>query len=400
MKRRQFFLSTIALMGVPGCSTLPGSGPAWRAIQSGATATLKEAAANTFKYVQVDLTQQVLAVLGDPGPGSLFKSFGRGRSGPAELMVGAGDTVSITIFESTAGGLFIPNDAGSRPGNYVTLPAQTVDQKGYIAVPYAGAILAKGRTLGQVQADIVKRLSSRAIEPQVVISITSQASNEVTVIGQVGAPGKLNINAAGDRILDILSRAGGIANAGYESFVTLQRHGTKATIYFLNLVNDPKENIYVAPNDTLYVYQEQRSFTAFGASGTSGQFKFEQEHLSLSDGVGKAGGLLDAQADPGQVLLYRLEHRANLEQMRVSLSGFPSNVEEIPTIYRANFRDPSSFFVAKKFYMQDRDVLYVTNADKIELFKFLSLLTGITGSAATVAADVVTTRSASKVVVQ
>jgi polysaccharide biosynthesis/export protein len=152
----------------------------------------------------------------------------------------------------------------------------------------------------------------------------------------------------------------------------------------------------VAPDDTLYVYQEQRSFTAFGASGNSGQFKFEQEHLLLSDAVGKAGGLLDSQADPGQVLLYRLEHRSNLGKMQMNLSAFAPDVTEVPTIYRANFRDPSSFFVAKKFYVHDRDVLYVTNADKVELFKFLALITGVTDSAATAASDVVTVRSAGR----
>ncbi len=396
MKRRQFCYSVLSLVGVSSCSSLPGSGPGARDVASKATSSLRETATSAFKYVSVDLTQQVLAVLGDPGPGSFLRSFGKGRSGPPELMVGVGDTVSITIFESQSGGLFVPNDAGSRPGNYVTLPSQTVDQKGYISIPYAGAVLAKGRTLGVIQADIVKRLSSRAIEPQVVISVTSQASNEVTVIGQVGSPGKLNINSGGDRVLDILSRAGGITNAGYETFVTLQRRGTKATIYFLNLVDDSKENIYVAPDDTLYVYQEQRSFTAFGASGNSGQFKFEQEHVLLSDAVGKAGGLLDSQADPGQVLLYRLEHRANLEKMKVNLSAFAPDVLEVPTIYRANFRDPSSFFVAKKFFVHDRDVLYVTNADQVELFKFLTLITGIVGAAASTAADAATTRNAGR----
>lgn len=400
MKRRQFCFSALTLVGLSGCSSLPGSGPGSRAIVAQAAASLKETAASTFKYVQIDLTEQVLSVLGDPGPGSFFKSFGKGRSGPPELTVGVGDTVSITIFESAAGGLFIPNDAGSRPGNYVTLPSQTVDQKGYIAIPYAGAVLAKGRTLGAIQAEIVKKLSSRAIEPQAVISVTSQASNQVTVLGQVGAPGKLNINSAGDRVLDILSRAGGIANAGYETFVTLQRRGTDATIYFLNLVKDPKENIYVAPDDTFYVYQEQRSFTAFGASGSSGQFKFEQEYLLLSDAVGKAGGLLDSQADPGQVLLYRLEHRQALEKMNLDLSAFAPDVLEVPTIYRANFRDPSSFFVAKKFYMHDRDVLYVTNADKVELFKFLALITGITGAAATTASDIAGVKSGGKYIAQ
>jgi polysaccharide biosynthesis/export protein len=37
--------------------------------------------------------------------------------------------VSVTIFEP-AGGLFVPSDAGARPGNFVTLPNQIVDANG------------------------------------------------------------------------------------------------------------------------------------------------------------------------------------------------------------------------------------------------------------------------------
>ena len=77
------------------------------------------------------------------------------RRGPSEIRFGVGDTVSVTMFEAAAGGLFIPADAGVRPGNYVTLPNQQVDTQGNITVPYAGAIKAQGRTAVQVQASIV-----------------------------------------------------------------------------------------------------------------------------------------------------------------------------------------------------------------------------------------------------
>ena len=33
-----------------------------------------------------------------------------------------GDMVSVTIFEAEAGGLFVPSEAGARPGNFVMLP--------------------------------------------------------------------------------------------------------------------------------------------------------------------------------------------------------------------------------------------------------------------------------------
>jgi protein involved in polysaccharide export with SLBB domain len=80
------------------------------------------------------------------------------RAPPREITLGIGDVVSVTIFEAAAGGLFVPSEAGARPGNFVTLPNQIVDSKGNITVPYAGAIRAAGRTPSEVQQAIIEAL--------------------------------------------------------------------------------------------------------------------------------------------------------------------------------------------------------------------------------------------------
>jgi polysaccharide export outer membrane protein len=158
----------------------------------------------------------------------------------------------------------------------------------------------------------------------------------------------------------------------------------------MNLVADPKENVFVQPGDILYVSQDKRSFTALGASGQMNQFFFEQERVMLTDAIGKAGGLVDTQADPAQVFVYRLEPRDRLQHMDIDLSSFPKKQNIIPTVYRANLRDPSGFFAARTFFMQNRDILYVTNAYKVELFKFLDLVTGVTGAVASVSSSAAT----------
>jgi polysaccharide biosynthesis/export protein len=66
--------------------------------------------------------------------------------------------VSVTIFEAEPGGLFVPSDAGARPGNFVTLPDEVVDTNGTITVPYAGKIRAVGRTPAEVQDAISEAL--------------------------------------------------------------------------------------------------------------------------------------------------------------------------------------------------------------------------------------------------
>jgi polysaccharide export outer membrane protein len=377
-----------------GCAMIPDSGPSRRAVEAQATATLDDSSSGSIlQYALVELNRFVLPFVSDPGPGSLFRTFGAGHGPVPEIKVGVGDTVQVTLFEAQAGGLFIPTDAGSRPGNFVALPAQTVDSKGFITVPYAGQVRVLNRGTPAIQQEIVAKLKDRAIEPQAVVTLTSQTSTQATVVGDIGTPGKIAINPAGDRVLDAIARAGGIRNPGYEEFVTLQRHGLKGTVYFLNLVKDPRENIYVEPGDTLYVYQYQRSFTAFGATGASGQFKFLQEDVMLSDGVGKVGGLLDARAEPGQVFVYRIETRATLEKMGVDLANFDAERTDIPTIYRVNFRDPSGFFGARRFPMRDGDVIYVDNADQVEITKFLSMITTITGAASTVTGDAANTKA-------
>jgi polysaccharide export outer membrane protein len=383
------------LLATGACSTLPDSGPDHRSIESNAGVSIL-GSTPVFDYALVDLNRNVLPFVTDPGPGSLYRTFGTGRGPVPEILVGVGDTVSVTLFEAQAGGLFIPADAGSRPGNFVTLPNQTVDSRGYISVPYAGQIYALGRSTPAIQQEIVNRLKDRAIEPQAIVALTAQTSTEVTVVGEVNTPNKFAINPAGDKVLDVIARAGGIRDQGYENYVTLQRHGLKGTVYFLNLVRDPKENIFVSPGDAVYVSFYQRSFMAFGATGASGQFKFQQEILELNEAVGKAGGLLDNRSDPGQVFVYRLEDRDALAKMGADISHFPDDRKVIPTIYRVNFRDPSGFFAARKFPMRDGDILYVDNADQVELTKFLNLITTISGSASTVATDISATHDAIK----
>lgn len=371
---------------------LPASGP-----QSGDIRTAAAAVATTrlntaaVKYALVDISANVISALSDAGPGSLYRTFGTGQGAPAEINVGVGDSIQLTVFESASGGLFIPAEGGARPGNFVTMPTQTVDQAGIITVPYAGSLQVKGRSIQSIQEEAEQKLAGRAIEPKVIVTLVSQISNQVTVIGQVSAPAKVSISPAGDRILDILSKAGGISNAGFETFVTLQRRKRRATIYFMNLLKSEEENVFVQPEDIIYIYQEKRSFTAFGASGNINQFFFEQEHLMLSDAVGKAGGIIDGAGDPGQVFLYRLERHERLRKMNIDLSNFPRQQDIIPTVYRINFRDPAGFFVARKFFVQDRDIIYTANSDKVELFKFLDLVNGVTGAVSGATGNTVTT---------
>jgi polysaccharide export outer membrane protein len=354
-----------ALLLSAGCAIMPTSGPAIEDVRSG---TPKEA--DSLPYALVRINPDTLGVLAAYAP-RLGNSF-PDRRVPREIRFGIGDVVSVTIFEAAAGGLFIPLEAGVRPGNFITLPNQNVDSRGNIAVPYAGAILAKGRTPAEVQQSIVDALKNRAIEPQAVVALVDQRTSLISVLGEVNAPARFPANAAGEHLLDAITRAGGPKGQGFDTWVMLEREGKRATVPFGALVYEPSNNVYVHPYDTIYVYREPQTFVAFGATGQQGQFNFDAWRVSLAEAVGKSGGLNQTLAEPGAVFLYRGETREVAARLGVDVTRFDTPI--IPIIYTVNFRDGAGYFVATKMQMRNKDVLYVSNATTVEISKFMTYL--------------------------
>lgn len=384
---RLFCVAVLACI-LAACETLPREGPDDAAVQHQATAFLPKGTHKpVLNYALVDISHSVLRYIANHSHGSIYESFGGGRGPAPEIRVGVGDVVQVSLFESDSGGLFIPRDAGSRPGNFVTLPKQIVDRTGFISVPYAGQVRASGRSLPHIQRTIESRLINKAIEPKAIVELVEQNSSEVTVVGDVNQPTRIKINAAGDRVLDVIAKGGGLKYPPYESYVTLHRRNQQATIYFDALAKTPKENIYVAPGDTVYVYRDPREFIVYGASGqtdltgNSRKFAFESFSVSLMDAIARAGGLADRRADPRQVFIYRIEPRQTLIDIGVDTSKFAEEQKYIPTIYRANLRDPSGFFYARIFQVRDNDLIYVANSDSVELVKFLELIQQVTTTA-------------------
>jgi polysaccharide export outer membrane protein len=385
-KNVQRLAAVVLAAALASCSTLPASGPDRRHMEGQAATKLTTPDRKVgIDYALVDITKNVTAFFPVESAASLG-GFGTGGPGSApSIPLGVGDVVEVAIFESGAGGLFIPADAGSRPGNFVTLPQQRIDTDGSIAVPYAGQIRAAGRTVPEVQREIEQALQNRAIEPQVVLTVVQSRSSEVAVLGDVNEPAKFEINPSGERILDVIARAGGLSTPGIETYVSLERNGRQATVLFDTLVENPKENIFIRPGDTVYVNRERRTFLAFGASGLNGRFDFEEADLSLGEAIGKAGGLLDNRADPAQVFLYRVVDRRTLERAGVDVSAFPTH--EVPVIFRANLRDPAAFFAVQRFGMKDKDIIYISNSATTELLKVLVVIDAISATYSGVVGD-------------
>jgi polysaccharide biosynthesis/export protein len=384
--RSLIVLSALALAG-GACSIMPTTGPDSGEIRRGGDPDNPE----RLPYALVQMTPQVIDVLATYVP-RIATVFTDQRPAP-KIRFGIGDTVSVSVFEAAAGGLFIPIEAGVRPGNFITLPNQNVDLNGDISVPYAGVVEARGRTPVEVQNEIVNRLKDRAIEPQVVVALVDQRTSQISVLGDVNTPSRFPANAEGERILDVITRAGGPKSQGYDEWVMLERDGRRATAPFGALVYEPANNIWARPRDTIYLYREPQTFVVFGAVATfgantvvpglssspgQGHFSFDAWRLSLAEAVAKAGGLSDTNADPASVFLYRGETRKVAERLGIDCSRFPGPI--IPVIYNVNLRNPEGYFLAQKFLMRSKDVIYLANATTVEIAKVLNYFRLVVGT--------------------
>jgi polysaccharide export outer membrane protein len=356
-----------------GCSYLPTAGPTTGRVIDEAVQD------DQIRYNVVDVNAKVVATLLAQPAESFRARFGQSGRPPAPK-IGIGDSVSVSIWEAAGGGLFgtSPTGAVSAGSRNVTIPEQVVGRDGAISVPFAGRVPVAGRSPVEVQRTIEQRLAEKAIEPQVIVTIPKSVTDAATVSGEVVAGARVPLSVNGDHLLDLIAVAGGAKSPVYETFVRLSRNGVTATIPMETLVSSPAENIYALPGDVLTLVRIPQSFTVFGATGENAQVPFMAERVSLAEALAKAKGLQDLRADPTGVFLFRFEPPNVVGALGAPVLGTGPE-KTSPVVYRLDLSDAHSYFLAQRFPIADKDIIYVANARLNELQKFFTLLNTVTG---------------------
>jgi polysaccharide export outer membrane protein len=114
------------------------------------------------------------------------------------------------------------------------------------------------------------------------------------------------------------------------------------------------------------------SFTALGATGKNEEINFEAQGISLAQALARTGGLRDERADAQGVFIFRFEPANALSWPKQPVMNTADG--KVAVIYRINLKDPASFFVAQTFQINNKDLLYVSNAPAAELQKFLNVV--------------------------
>jgi polysaccharide export outer membrane protein len=139
------------------------------------------------------------------------------------------------------------------------------------------------------------------------------------------------------------------------------------------VTSDPKENIYMRANDVLTLIRDPQTFIVYGATDKNAEIPFDAEGINLSQALAKAGGLVNAQSDPSGVFIFRYEPEDVARALRPN-SPLIQHGFSTPFVYRLNLREPNSLFLAQGFQIQNRDLLYVSNAPIADLRKVMEVV--------------------------
>lgn len=370
------FSCIVPLAGLlSGCGIVSSTGPSPGAIQKAA------APANASGIQIVDVTDAVARrILATQAKSMFSETLGDGH--PAGTIVGIGDLIEVNLWEAPPAALFGGGGASARLGiatstsQTTTLPEQRVEESGRINIPFAGPVQAAGLTTAQIEASIVSRLRGKAHQPQAIVRVVQNATSTVTVVGEVRANQRMALTARGERLLDALAAAGGVAQPVNKVTLQITRGNLVEAMPLDQVIADPKQNIILQTGDVITALFQPFSFTTLGATGRNEELPFEASGITLAQALGRVGGLQDQRADPKGVFIFRFEDPAALDI--ANLKNVATTPEgKVPVIYRVNLKDPQTFFVAQSFPMRNKDVVYTSNAPLADIQKFVAIISSV-----------------------
>jgi len=274
----------------------------------------------------------------------------------------------VSIWEAPPATLFGGPAADTRIGSAIstsrpsTLPELLVGPDGAINIPFAGLVPASGRTLREIEVEIARRLRGRANAPQVLVRLVRNDTATVTVVGDVNQSARLPLSPRGERLLDLLAQAGGVKQPVNLTTIQVTRGNRSYRMVLSDIIERPENNILLSRNDVVTALYQPYSFVVLGAAGRNDEIRFEAFGITLSQALGRIGGLQDGRANPRGVFLFRWEPPSEPGGSR------------IPVIYSFDLKDPAVFFLAQQFRMSDRDLIYITNAPVAELQRFVGIV--------------------------
>ena len=348
---KSFGMASVLALVLNACAAIPADGP------NTASITTQSNAVDLEIY---NIDPGVAAIVAREHEPNLLQNLGGNRRSITPVL-GAGDIIGVTVWESVDGGLFA---GGVQGGRSAALDDILIDRQGMAFIPYAGRLRLGGKTVEGARRTIQSNLSKETLKPQVEVRLKSDKRHRVAVTGLVGKPGvyQLGLADGSGKLIETIALAGGAQGKSHRTDVKVVRGKRQGSINLGRLHSRPAYDVNLLPGDKVIVTDKARTFSVLGAVNKSSEHEFTKWNFTLVDALAVAGGLADTRADRTGVFVFRFENQRVVNALR-ERSGLPKAEEHrVPVVYQLNLMEPQSVFNAKTFQMQDRDTLLVTNA--------------------------------------
>ena len=285
-----------------------------------------------------------------PGQSSPGTGWISNKRGPSSATLKTGDLVTVTIWDSAENSLIVP--AGQKQ---TALTGLVVSATGTVFIPYVGDVVVSGQTVDGARRTIEDKVLSVAPSAQVVLTSSSGVQNSVDLVSGMANPGTYPLVSRNQTILSMLASGGGIGAGMRNPIVRLIRDGKTYEISASKLMENGALDTVLRGGDKILVEQDDRYFTALGASGTERLIYFEKNKISALEAMSISGGLVDGRADPKGVLILR-DYAPSA--VRSDMTGPPKP----KVVFSFDLTKAEALFAAREFSVLPGDTVLVSES--------------------------------------
>ena len=225
-----------------------------------------------------------------------------------EAVLGVGDVLKITVYQNAD----------------LTVDGARISEAGSINFPLIGSVAIGGLTVSNAEQKIAKALRDGGfvLRPQVTIQVGQIRSNVISVLGQVGKPGRYPIETVGAKASEMIAAAGGVLPAGAD-VVTLVgvRNGrsVKTDLDLPAILQGGKAELdmVVENGDIIYVDRAPSAYI-YGEVQRPGAFRLERG-MNLMQALAQSGGLTAKGTQRG-IKVHRRDENGKVNILDIGLN--------------------------------------------------------------------------------
>jgi len=195
----------------------------------------------------------------------------------AQYRLALGDTIRITVFQ-------VPD---------LSVEAR-ITEAGAISYPLLGSVNLAGLTVTEAEQRIARGLRDGNFvkQPQVSITLMQARGNQVSVLGQVGRPGRYPLETGQVKLTDMLATAGGVSQTGGDVVVvTGTRNGQpyRVEVDLPSVFGGGGSDVVLQNNDVVWV-ERMATIYLSGEVQRPGAVRLER-NMTVMQALAAAGGL-------------------------------------------------------------------------------------------------------------